>query len=164
MFPTLKRFIDRQTWLDTVSDPLQTSIGSLFKSAGEIGKQAKNFLNGTWLGHPAHPAITDVPMGARTCTAVFDTIASLGDDHSLERAADIALATGLAGAVGSAVTGLTDWSDTYGRERRVGLLHGLMMVGTVLTYRRLLDPGLLVRRTPAGRPCLLLCRLPAVCV
>ena len=134
MFPALKRFIDEQTWLDIVGDPLQTAIGTLFKSAGKTGKQAKNFLNGVWLGHPAHPAITDVPIGAWTCTALFDTMTSLSEDRSLERAADITLGTGLVAAVGSAATGLTDWSDTYGWERRVGLLHGLMMVGTVLTY------------------------------
>lgn len=134
MFPILKRFIDQQTWLDTIGDPLQAAIGSVFKSAGEPGKQLKNFLNGVWLGHPAHPATTDVPMGAWTCTAVFDAMASIGEDRSLERAADITLGTGLLAAVGSAVTALTDWSDTYGQERKVGLLHGLMMVGTVLTY------------------------------
>src|SRR5689334_7380420 len=24
----------------------------------------RDFLNGTWLGHPVHPAVTDVPIGA----------------------------------------------------------------------------------------------------
>jgi nitrite reductase/ring-hydroxylating ferredoxin subunit/uncharacterized membrane protein len=142
VFPALERFVNQQTWLDTVGDPLQKTIGSLFTRGGDTGKQAKNLLNGTWLGHPAHPAITDVPMGAWTCTLVFDTMGLVADDPSLERAADIALGTGLLGAIGSAVTGLTDWSDTYGQERRVGLLHGLTMVCTVLTY----TASLLVRR------------------
>jgi nitrite reductase/ring-hydroxylating ferredoxin subunit/uncharacterized membrane protein len=130
----LERFVNQQKWLDTVGDPLQKFIGSLFTHGGDTGKQIKNFLNGTWLGHPAHPAITDVPIGAWTCTLVLDTMGSLAADDSLELAADVTLGTGLMAAAGAAVTGLTDWSDTYGRERKVGLLHGLMMVCTVLTY------------------------------
>jgi nitrite reductase/ring-hydroxylating ferredoxin subunit/uncharacterized membrane protein len=135
--------VDQQSWLDAVGDPLQRYIRSLFKNMGETGRQAKNVLNGTWLGHPVHPAMTDVPIGAWTCTLVFDAVVSLQDDRSLERAADIALGTGLAAAAGSAVTGLTDWSDTSGQERKVGLLHGLTMLCTVLTY----TASLLARRS-----------------
>jgi hypothetical protein len=41
---------------------------SLFAGRGRTGKQVKNLLNGTWLGHPAHPALTDIPIGAWTTT------------------------------------------------------------------------------------------------
>jgi nitrite reductase/ring-hydroxylating ferredoxin subunit/uncharacterized membrane protein len=134
MFPALARFIDQQKWLDTIGDPLQKYIGSLFSNAGETGKRVKNILNGTWLGHPAHPMITDVPIGAWTTTLVLDSAAALSGNESLATAADITLATGLAAAIGAAATGFTDWSDTYGRERSVGLLHGLTMVATTLAY------------------------------
>jgi uncharacterized membrane protein len=113
---------------------LQQAIVSLFRSGGTTGKQVKNILNGTWFGHPAHPALTDVPIGAWTTTLVLDVVAAARDDEALGRAADITLATGLAGAAGAALTGFTDWSDTYGKERSVGLLHGLLMVATVAAY------------------------------
>lgn len=134
MYQAVKRIIDEQDWLDSVADPLQSTVTSLFSNAGESGKQVKNFLNGTWLGHPLHPLLTDVPVGAWTCTLALDTMASMFDDEGLQRAADVTLAVGLAGATGSAVTGWTDWTDTYGEERRVGLAHGLTMVATVLAY------------------------------
>lgn len=134
MFPVLQRLIDQQQWLDAVGEPLQTYMASLFGTGGETGKQVKNVLNGTWLGHPLHPVLTDVPVGAWVSTFVLDTVAGLTDDDSLRSAADITLAVGLAGAAGSAATGLTDWTDTYGRERKVGLLHGLTMVASFLTY------------------------------
>jgi nitrite reductase/ring-hydroxylating ferredoxin subunit/uncharacterized membrane protein len=134
VFRSIERFIEQQTWLDTIGDPLQKSIGDTFTSLGDGGKQLKNLLNGTWLGHPAHPMITDVPVGAWTCTVLLDIVGSATGDHSLEKAADITLATGLTAAVGAAATGLTDWSDTYGKDRKVGLLHGLMMLATVATY------------------------------
>jgi nitrite reductase/ring-hydroxylating ferredoxin subunit/uncharacterized membrane protein len=146
VFPALEHFIDQQKWLDTVGDPLQRFVTSLFTNGGDSGKQAKNFLNGTWLGHPLHPVLTDVPVGAWVSTLVLDTAASLTDDASLEKAADITLAVGLAGATGSALTGWTDWSDTYGQERKLGLLHGLTMVATVLAYT-----GSLIARLSGAR-------------
>lgn len=134
MFRGLDQLIARQRWLDTVGEPLQTAIVSLFAGGGRTGKQVKNVLNGTWFGHPAHPALTDIPIGAWTTTLVLDAVAAARDDDALKWAADITLATGLAGAMGAALTGFTDWSDTYGKERSVGLLHGLLMVATVATY------------------------------
>jgi nitrite reductase/ring-hydroxylating ferredoxin subunit/uncharacterized membrane protein len=132
VIPPLEKFIASQAWLDTVGEPLQGLVNSLFTNAGESGKQAKNFLNGTWLGHPLHPLLTDVPVGAWTCTLVLDLASSGNED--LQTAADLTLATGLLAATGAAATGFTDWSDTYGKERKVGLLHGLTMVATVITY------------------------------
>jgi len=134
VLPALKRLVDQQQWLDTIGDPLQQFVGSLFSGGGDTGKQTKNVLNGTWLGHPLHPVITDVPVGAWTTTIVLDTVAAMTDDDSMRSAADITLAVGLAAAAGAAATGWTDWSDTYGEERKVGLLHGLTMVAAVTSY------------------------------
>lgn len=134
MFRGLDQLIARQRWLDSVGEPLQQTIVSLFAGGGRTGKQVKNALNGIWFGHPAHPALTDIPIGAWTTTLVLDVIATARDDDALDRAADITLTTGLLGAMGAALTGFTDWSDTYGKERSVGLLHGLFMVATVATY------------------------------
>lgn len=52
----------------------------------------------------------------------------------MERAADVAIAVGLAGAAGAAVTGLTDWSETSGRARRTGLVHGLLNIAATTLY------------------------------
>ncbi len=134
MFRGLDQLIARQRWLDTIGEPLQKTIVSLFARGGRTGKQTKNLLNGTWFGHPLHPALTDIPIGAWTTTLVLDAVAAARDDEALAKAADITLATGLVGAAGAALTGVTDWSDTYGKERSVGLLHGLLMVATVATY------------------------------
>lgn len=86
------------------------------------GRRAKDLLNGTWLGHPLHPAVTDVPIGAWTTASVFDLLTATRRAR-LDGGATAAVALGIAGAVASAVTGLADWSDTGGRQRRTGLLH-----------------------------------------
>ncbi|HET6312841.1 MAG TPA: Rieske 2Fe-2S domain-containing protein [Chloroflexia bacterium] len=122
--------IDRQKWLDDISDKVQPLINNTFSSGGEVGKVAKDFLNGVWLGHPLHPVITDVPVGGWTITQLLDVISMLrGGDDGLDAAADIALGAGIVAAVGAAVTGLADWSDVGGSHRRMGMAHALLNVG-----------------------------------
>lgn len=134
MYPNIDRFVNDQKWLDSLGDPLQSFVTSLFQKRGQSGKQLKNLLNGIWLGHPLHPVLTDVPVGAWTTTALLDRFAARSRDSGMQAASDLALGAGLAAAVGSAATGFTDWSDTYGKERKVGLLHGLTMVATTALY------------------------------
>src|SRR5579883_3041720 len=105
MFRGLDQLIARQRWLDTIGEPLQKTIVSLFARGGRTGKQTKNLLNGTWFGHPLHPALTDIPIGAWTTTLVLDAVAAARDDEALAKAADITLATGLVGAAGAALGG-----------------------------------------------------------
>ncbi|MEO6458178.1 MAG: Rieske 2Fe-2S domain-containing protein [Chloroflexia bacterium] len=122
-----KAIIDKQQWLDDLSDVVQPVINKAFSSGGEAGHVVKDFLNGVWLGHPLHPVITDVPIGAGTVTQLLDIVsAARGGDDGLDRASDIALGAGILGAVGSAVTGITDWSEIGGSQRRMGLAHGLI--------------------------------------
>ena len=122
--------IDRQKWLDDISDKVQPLINNTFSSGGEVGKLAKDFLNGVWLGHPLHPVITDVPVGGWTITQLLDVISLLrGGDSGLDAAADIALGAGIVAAVGAAVTGIADWSDVGGSHRRMGMAHALLNVG-----------------------------------
>ena len=123
----VQQLIDKQTWLDGISEAVQPVLEKVFSETGEPGKVVKDFLNGVWLGHPLHPAITDVPIGAWTVTQVLDILSlAAGDDDNLDRASDMALGIGVVAAVGAAVTGIVDWSDTYGSPRRTGLAHALL--------------------------------------
>lgn len=53
----------QQDWLEPVGDTLQNAVSTAYESAGETGKQIEDFFHGTWLGHPLHSAVTDVPLG-----------------------------------------------------------------------------------------------------
>ena len=123
-----------QPALDTIAEPLSDAVRGAYEAAGPAGRQIKNILHGVWLRHPLHPVFTDLPLGAWTTGLVLDAVASRNDDRHLEDAADIAIAVGLAGAAASAVTGLTDWSETSGRARRKGLIHGLLNVTATTLY------------------------------
>jgi nitrite reductase/ring-hydroxylating ferredoxin subunit/uncharacterized membrane protein len=113
--------------LDAAGDALAGPTNRAYAAAGEPGRMLKDVLNGTWLGHALHPAITDVPVGAWTAALVLDL---LGE----RRGAKIAVGVGLLGAVGAAVTGLTDWLDTYGKPRRLGVVHAAVNGTAALLY------------------------------
>jgi uncharacterized membrane protein len=124
--------IEKQEWLGKVADAVQPLILDAFKAGGEAGQQLKNILHGTWLGHPLHPVLTDIPVGAWSLAAIFDTLELTGS-KKYKKAADVSVAVGLVGALGSAVTGLTDWSGTDGKKRKIGLMHAMLNVtGTAL--------------------------------
>jgi len=91
-------------------------------------------LNGTWFGHSLHPVFTDIPIGAWSGTTLLDLSWLNNEDDGIARGADLTLLLGLAGATGAAVTGVTDWSDLDGTDRRVGLMHGLLNGGITLLY------------------------------
>ncbi len=128
--------------IDAWAFPVQRALRRFAMMPGF--RHAKDFLNGTWLGHPLHPALTDVPIGAWTAALIFDamTVAHL---RKLDRAAEAAIGVGIAGAGASALAGLADWADTNTSQRRVGFVHaglnslalGLQIASLVCRKRRL---------------------------
>ncbi|HET8587663.1 MAG TPA: Rieske (2Fe-2S) protein [Candidatus Limnocylindria bacterium] len=114
---SLAEAIEELELLDSVADPLQ----QLAKSAVPEGSQLKDALSGTWLGHPLHPPLTDVVVGAWTSALLLDLIG--GQDA--EAGADALVAAGVVAAVPTALSGLSDWADVRGGSRRVGTVHAL---------------------------------------
>ncbi|WP_439882149.1 Rieske 2Fe-2S domain-containing protein [Pontibacter sp. MBLB2868] len=125
--------IEKQKWLETAGNTLQPAVMKAFKAGDDTGQQIKDALHGTWLGHPLHPAITDVPIGAWTTAAVLDGLELMGK-KKYKPGADAAVAIGLIGAAGAAFTGLTDWTGTTKAKRKVGLMHGILNAGATALY------------------------------
>jgi nitrite reductase/ring-hydroxylating ferredoxin subunit len=105
--------------LDKVAEGLQGLLERGGRPLGAPGQWLKDFLNGVWLGHPLHPALSDVPLGAWTTALVLDLFGA-------RRGADLAVKLGIAAAIPTAMAGLADWRDTEGGPRRTGLLHALL--------------------------------------
>ncbi|MGW3994976.1 DUF2231 domain-containing protein [Amycolatopsis sp. NPDC004772] len=74
-------------------------------------------LRGHALGHPLHPLVVTVPIGAWLCSAVFDLLPDGRD------AARRLIATGLLTVPAAVVLGLADYTGLDVRQRRVGLIH-----------------------------------------
>ncbi len=121
---SIERIIDHLNFLESASDALQGAMGKLLQRGGKATRFAKDALNGVWFKHPLHPAMTDIPIGAWTCSTLLDLAGIAG--ARFDSAADVLVGLGCVGAVGAALTGLADWQDTYGRERRTGLAHATL--------------------------------------
>lgn len=85
----------------------------------------KLLMNGSWLGHPLHPLLKDVPMGAWIFTVLFDVVGLAFNLPQLGVASSIADGVGVAGALAAAAAGLMDWMDTDPAEKSVGFVHGI---------------------------------------
>jgi nitrite reductase/ring-hydroxylating ferredoxin subunit/uncharacterized membrane protein len=131
---TMTTAIAEQHWLEPVAEQLGTAVGRLFSAGGTTGRRLKDALNGVWLGHPLHPVLTDLPIGAWSAAAIFDVLDAERPNPAYRSAAGMCVKVGLVGAAGAALTGLTDWSDTGGGSRRVGLVHGLLNVTATGCY------------------------------
>jgi nitrite reductase/ring-hydroxylating ferredoxin subunit/uncharacterized membrane protein len=104
-------------------DALDGVASSLAKTVGRAvqPRAVRNVLSGTYIGHPLHPILTDLPIGAWTMAALFD----VAGGRASEPAADALVMAGIITAVPAAAAGLNDWSDTQGKKRRTGLVHAL---------------------------------------
>jgi nitrite reductase/ring-hydroxylating ferredoxin subunit len=111
---------EKATTLDAVADPLQKLVTSL--PPGRV----KDALSGTPAGHPLHPALVALPIGTFAGVAVLDAVDA--DPETTRRL----LGFGVLTVVPTAAAGLSDWGDTGGGERRVGVVHALCNVAATL--------------------------------
>ncbi|MDJ0347301.1 hypothetical protein QMK19_39620 [Streptomyces sp. H10-C2] len=114
--------IEEQRYLDTVVRPLRRWVRGL-----PLGG-ARDVLRGTWLGHPLHPALVQVPIGSWTSAAVLDLV------PGEKGAATGTVALGLAGAVPAVVAGWVDWAELNDRQMRVGVVHAAANSTAVALY------------------------------
>jgi nitrite reductase/ring-hydroxylating ferredoxin subunit len=84
--------------------------------------------------------LTDLPVGSWTGAFALDGVAALTGSEGARRAADGAVAFGVASAVPAALTGTSDARDLWGEERRIAVVHGLLnMVGLGLNVASLVQ-------------------------
>ena len=107
-----------------IDERVQKQIDKFLYGGGrESAQKIRNFLNGTWLGEPLHVVLTDVPIGAWSVAIAFDLLDMIRARREFALAADSSIAIGLIAAAGTAVTGMTDWSDVDPPARRTGFIH-----------------------------------------
>jgi nitrite reductase/ring-hydroxylating ferredoxin subunit/uncharacterized membrane protein len=126
----LAAWADRLGWLRTWSDWLSGVLGP-FRERHQDNLAIELMHGGRWVGHPLHPALSDLPIGLWTGVLVLDAV---DRDPAPRRgargrgldAAGLLSAAGLVAAGATAVTGLNDWAVSDDQDRRIGLLHGLL--------------------------------------
>ena len=104
--------LEGAAWLD----PAAGTVSRLVKKAVPPGRFA-DLLHGVPLGHPAHPLLIVVPLGAWVSAAVLDLF------PGNQRAAQTLVGLGVLGAVPTALTGVTDFSQLDTPQQRTGVVH-----------------------------------------
>lgn len=125
MLHDLVRRVERIEALDRLARPLIRVVSPAVRP-----RAVRNLLSGTYVGHPLHPMLTDLPIGAWGMSAVLDAVGG----PAAGPAADLLVKVGVAAAVPTAASGLNDWSDTEGRETRAGLVHAMTMTTALSLY------------------------------
>ncbi len=110
--PGVMNSLESASFLDKTS----VAIKDLLKPALD-GNPVGGLLRGSWIGHPIHPALVTVTVGAWTSAVVLDLT---GRDT---KAAQRLIGLGLVSAPATIATGWADWSTRGTRARRVGLIH-----------------------------------------
>lgn len=113
--------------LESTGAQLAGSIHQAVLSGGSLTRAIADALHGSsWFGHPLHPALTDIPIGAWVMAAFFDASAAMGGGAAAESAADTLLAVGAAAAVPTALAGMADYSAIDDTAIAIGAAHGLL--------------------------------------
>jgi nitrite reductase/ring-hydroxylating ferredoxin subunit/uncharacterized membrane protein len=86
------------------------------------GGPVKDVLSGTFLGHPLHPLLTDLPIGSWTSALMLDWVGGPDSRTGARRL----IAAGILAAIPTAAAGSSDWADTEVSSptvRRTGIVH-----------------------------------------
>ncbi len=111
--------------LDRASQATQTALAPALTAPR--ARPLFRLLHGNeLLGHPTHPVVIALPVGAWTLTAWHDVRAALTGDRRHDAAADTALRFGVLGAVAAATTGLVQYLDTRDAARRETAVHAAL--------------------------------------
>jgi nitrite reductase/ring-hydroxylating ferredoxin subunit/uncharacterized membrane protein len=125
VLPGLKQVerLEEAAWLDPLAKPLRKAALTVLRA-----RWLADVLHGVPFGHPLHPSVVLVPIGAWTSAAILDAL------PENERSSRLLVAAGVAGAVPSALSGYADWSKLLTRQSRVGLVHAASNFTAVLLY------------------------------
>ena len=117
--------LDEQAPLDAIAVPLQRGVRATMGRG-----RARDALRGSWLGHPVHPMLTDLPIGFWTSAWMLDLVGGERD----ARAAQSLVGMGLLCAIPTAASGAADWSELRSDARRSGLVHAGANVAATALY------------------------------
>lgn len=120
----LERILEAQgVWADPLGKVFVAIFAALYKPLPIL----KDLLNGVWLGHPLHPAITDVPIGAYVVAIVLDL-------SGQRAAATAAIGVGIVFMLLAALAGYADYIDLEGKTQRFGTVHSSLMLVALVLY------------------------------
>jgi uncharacterized membrane protein len=117
--------VARQQWIDPFAARL-TAVSRALQRSPRLDAAAR----GSWLGHPVHPALTDLPIGFWTSAMIVDLVGGPTGATAARRL----IAWGNVAAVPTAIAGLADERDRSHDDRRVATAHAALNAAGLLAY------------------------------
>lgn len=114
--------LEGQERLDGLAENVRRAVRALPLGRG------RDVLHGLWLGHPLHPVLVQLPLGAWTSAAILDLLP--GESRAARRLVTV----GLVSVGPAALAGWVDWAEQRPRQARVGLVHAAVNVAAVAAY------------------------------
>ncbi|WP_435056608.1 Rieske 2Fe-2S domain-containing protein [Streptomyces noursei] len=105
--------VERLEPLDVVIRPVRRVVRGV-----PLGR-LRDVLHGLPIGHPLHPVLVQVPMGAWLSTAVLDVV------PGTRRGARVLVGVGVLTAIPAAWAGWVDWAEQHEEQMRTGLVHAV---------------------------------------
>ncbi len=113
---------------------ISQAIHDAVLAGGEPVRTLLDVLHGTWLGHPLHPVLTEVTIGAWTLGALVDAIGAARGSRTARRTGDRLTAIGTASALPTALAGLADWTTFPEWAENPATLHAIGNLAAVGLY------------------------------
>jgi nitrite reductase/ring-hydroxylating ferredoxin subunit/uncharacterized membrane protein len=111
-------------------DPAARALAALWDTVLPAGR-VRDALHGVWLGHPLHPALTDLPIGFWTSAMLADATGERG-----RQAAQTLVGAGVLAALPTIASGASDWVavGAFDKPKRVGVVHALANGTATMLY------------------------------
>lgn len=105
---------------------LARGIHNAVLQGGDGARRVADILHGVWLGHPLHPVLTDVSVGAWSLGSFFDILSLLDRSQKSQHTADSLVQLGNVAALPTVLAGLADFSTIPKDAAGTGLTHATL--------------------------------------
>lgn len=115
--------LEKATSLDPAVKTVRRLVNKVFSQ-----RDVRDLLHGVPFGHPLHPVLVQIPIGAWTSASILDCV------RGTEKASMALIGTGIAAVLPASASGLVDWSKTEPGPQRTGLVHAVTNGAANLLY------------------------------
>jgi nitrite reductase/ring-hydroxylating ferredoxin subunit/uncharacterized membrane protein len=130
----VERAVERAPRVGEVGTRASHAVHHAVLKAGDGARDAVDVLHGTWLGHPLHPVLTELTIGAWFIGGMFDAVGAIGRSRRSRLTGDRLAAIGTVCAIPTALTGLADFSTFPKWSAKPATLHAALNLANLSLY------------------------------
>jgi nitrite reductase/ring-hydroxylating ferredoxin subunit/uncharacterized membrane protein len=130
----VERLLKAVPGLEDAALAVSRGIHGAVLRGGDKTRAIADALHGTWIGHPLHPLLVTIPIGAWSLAGLYDLVAVVGRSEGAGRTADSLIAIGVVAAVPTAMSGMADYSAIKKDAAAEGLTHAALNSAALTLY------------------------------